>query len=203
MPTIHIHIPGPDEVTFRHPSLHDFFTTKSRSGPFFLPPSYHLELSYRCFTLQFEHSLEIKDWSLAVEYASRHFRYHLTRFLEAVGEQKTLLVVEQFTRPFSQTLPYPYFFAFALLSWETMRGSHHIPSEHASRALIKCLANLGLALRSDPVPARWLDRTFYSLGFWGDFIPETLIFEVRQEQATMLHCILQRVEAEIRAKVCS
>jgi hypothetical protein len=47
-----IHVPGTDEegdVTLCHTSLRDFLTTASRSGPFFVPPSFHLYLSYCCF----------------------------------------------------------------------------------------------------------------------------------------------------------
>ncbi|RXW19975.1 hypothetical protein EST38_g5877 [Candolleomyces aberdarensis] len=44
-----IHVPGSDEedsVTLCHTSLRDFLTTESRSGPFFVPHSFHLHLSY-------------------------------------------------------------------------------------------------------------------------------------------------------------
>jgi hypothetical protein len=48
-----IHVPGTDEegkVTLCHTSLLDFLTTESRSGLFFVPPSFHLYLSYYCFS---------------------------------------------------------------------------------------------------------------------------------------------------------
>ncbi|RXW22409.1 hypothetical protein EST38_g3446 [Candolleomyces aberdarensis] len=44
-----IHVPGTDEkgeVTVCHTSLRDFLTTERRSGTFFVPPSFHLSLSY-------------------------------------------------------------------------------------------------------------------------------------------------------------
>ncbi|RXW11877.1 hypothetical protein EST38_g13978 [Candolleomyces aberdarensis] len=56
-----IHVPGTDqegEVTLCHTSLRDFLTTESRSGQFFVPPSFHLYLygkwsfvdaHWRCF----------------------------------------------------------------------------------------------------------------------------------------------------------
>ncbi|KAJ2934189.1 hypothetical protein H1R20_g2916, partial [Candolleomyces eurysporus] len=51
------HVPGTDEqgeVTLCHTSLRDFLTTKSRSGCFFVPPSFHLHLSYYSFSLNFQ-----------------------------------------------------------------------------------------------------------------------------------------------------
>jgi hypothetical protein len=48
-----IHVPGTDEegeVTLCHTSLRDFLTTESRSGPYFVPPLFHLYLSYYCFS---------------------------------------------------------------------------------------------------------------------------------------------------------
>ncbi|KAJ2934207.1 hypothetical protein H1R20_g2914, partial [Candolleomyces eurysporus] len=51
------HVPGTDEqgeVTLCHTSLRDFLTSKSRSGCFFVPPSFHLHLSYYCFSLFFQ-----------------------------------------------------------------------------------------------------------------------------------------------------
>ncbi|RXW14741.1 hypothetical protein EST38_g11118 [Candolleomyces aberdarensis] len=50
------HVPGTDDqgkVTLCHTSLRDFLTTESRSGCFFVPPSFHLHLSYYSFSLSF------------------------------------------------------------------------------------------------------------------------------------------------------
>ncbi|KAJ2927978.1 hypothetical protein H1R20_g9100, partial [Candolleomyces eurysporus] len=52
-----VHVPGTDEqgdVTLFHRSLRDFLTTESRSGCFFVPPSFHLQLSYRLFSCLYE-----------------------------------------------------------------------------------------------------------------------------------------------------
>ncbi|RXW12407.1 hypothetical protein EST38_g13446 [Candolleomyces aberdarensis] len=54
-----IHVPGTDKVgkvTPYHSSLCDFLKTESRSGSFFVPPSFHLRLSYYSFASVFERS---------------------------------------------------------------------------------------------------------------------------------------------------
>ncbi|KAJ2916664.1 hypothetical protein MD484_g3739, partial [Candolleomyces efflorescens] len=55
-----LHVPGTDEkgeVTLCHTSLRDFLTTESRSGSFFVPPSFHLDLSYYCFSSIIERNI--------------------------------------------------------------------------------------------------------------------------------------------------
>ncbi|KAJ2925402.1 hypothetical protein H1R20_g11671, partial [Candolleomyces eurysporus] len=75
-----IHVPGTDEegkVTLCHTSLRDFLTTESRSGCFFVPPSFHLHLSYYCFASIYDKSAEITH-----HYAERHIHAHWRRFPE-------------------------------------------------------------------------------------------------------------------------
>ncbi|KAJ2913678.1 hypothetical protein MD484_g6732, partial [Candolleomyces efflorescens] len=58
-----IHVPGTDEegeVTMCHTSLRDFLTTESRSGPYFVPPSFHLYLSYYCFSSLIEEGFRLR-----------------------------------------------------------------------------------------------------------------------------------------------
>jgi hypothetical protein len=67
-----IHVPGTDEegkVTLCHTSLRDFLTTESRSGPFFVPPSFHLYLSYYCFSSVIEGNHGSYCWM----YFNRHW----------------------------------------------------------------------------------------------------------------------------------
>ncbi|KAJ2916681.1 hypothetical protein MD484_g3741, partial [Candolleomyces efflorescens] len=55
-----LHVPGTDEggeVTFCHTSLRDFLTTETRSGSLFVPPSFHLHLSYYCFSSIIERNI--------------------------------------------------------------------------------------------------------------------------------------------------
>ncbi|RXW15567.1 hypothetical protein EST38_g10287 [Candolleomyces aberdarensis] len=57
-----IHVPGTDDegtVTLCHTSLRDFLTTESRSGSFFVSPSFHLHLSYHLVSSTFE-GLKVK-----------------------------------------------------------------------------------------------------------------------------------------------
>ncbi|RXW15525.1 hypothetical protein EST38_g10324 [Candolleomyces aberdarensis] len=68
-----VHVPGTDEqgeVTLCHTSLRDFLTTESRSGHFFVPPSFHLHLSYYCFGSIYESSdrpaHRYRSWNLHV-----------------------------------------------------------------------------------------------------------------------------------------
>jgi hypothetical protein len=74
-----IHVPGADEegyVTLCHTSLHDFLTTESRSGPFFVPPSFHLYLSYYCFSSLIENLILTRGtgyWGYD-RYFNRHWR---------------------------------------------------------------------------------------------------------------------------------
>ncbi|RXW20100.1 hypothetical protein EST38_g5760 [Candolleomyces aberdarensis] len=74
-----IHIPGTDDlpVTICHTSLRDFLTTESRSGCFFTPPSYYLQLSYRCSTF---HAGQRPD-TAATLYSIRCFAKHLEQFV--------------------------------------------------------------------------------------------------------------------------
>ncbi|RXW19549.1 hypothetical protein EST38_g6307 [Candolleomyces aberdarensis] len=54
-----VRVPGTDKrgnVTLCHTSLRDFLTTESRSGCFFVPPSFHLRLSYYSFSSAYERS---------------------------------------------------------------------------------------------------------------------------------------------------
>ncbi|RXW20103.1 hypothetical protein EST38_g5763 [Candolleomyces aberdarensis] len=73
-----IHIPGTDDlpVTMCHTSLCNFLTTENRSGYFFTPPSFHLHLLYRCYTL---HDGKQPDTAAAL-YSISRWAEHLEQF---------------------------------------------------------------------------------------------------------------------------
>jgi hypothetical protein len=69
-----IHVPGTDNkgvVTLCHTSLRDFLTTELRSGSFFVPHSFHLHLSYYCFSRLFEGGEDKLTY-----YCLRHYYVH-------------------------------------------------------------------------------------------------------------------------------
>jgi hypothetical protein len=73
-----IHVPRTDEegkVTLCHTSLQNFLITESRSGAFFVRPSFHLHLSYYSFSLALENGN-----GPAEAYAGQHFDGHWDSF---------------------------------------------------------------------------------------------------------------------------
>ncbi|KAJ2936041.1 hypothetical protein H1R20_g1052, partial [Candolleomyces eurysporus] len=71
-----IHVPGTDEegsVALCHTSLRDFLTSESRSGPFFVPPSFHLHLSYHLVSSLSENSAVYRP---AYSYGTWHLAHH-------------------------------------------------------------------------------------------------------------------------------
>ncbi|RXW22630.1 hypothetical protein EST38_g3226 [Candolleomyces aberdarensis] len=196
-----IHITGTDllPVTSRHAALRDFLTTKSRSGPFFVSPSYQLRIYYRCFTLNIGHFLAEGRPSRAIGYSSRCCQDH-SAAVPATVLENILVELEQLNRASSQALPYPHFLIFMLLS-SKMLGRYHGPAEHILGILTKCMEFLALTLERDPVPAEFLHKTFQPLGFSGVFVAKNLAFKVHQEQVKTLQHNLERIEAAIQAKV--
>jgi hypothetical protein len=85
-----IHVPGTDKggkVMLCHTSLRDFLTTESRSGPLFVPPSFHIYLSYYCFSS----IIERNDRG----YCSINFDHHWKLFARS-GDCDFLTEIEQF-----------------------------------------------------------------------------------------------------------
>ncbi|KAJ2922053.1 hypothetical protein H1R20_g15044, partial [Candolleomyces eurysporus] len=70
-----IHIPGTDDlpVTMCHTSLRDFLTTESRSKRFFVPPSFHIYLTNRCYDLK----KEGRSGTAVASYITGHYEEHL------------------------------------------------------------------------------------------------------------------------------
>ncbi|RXW22711.1 hypothetical protein EST38_g3129 [Candolleomyces aberdarensis] len=73
-----IRVPGTDEegsVTLCHTSLRDFFTTEGRSGSFFVPPSFHLHLSYHLISSIFENlGVYRPAYNYGTWYLAHHWR---------------------------------------------------------------------------------------------------------------------------------
>jgi hypothetical protein len=59
-------------VTLCHASVRDFLATQSRSGNFFVPPSFHLYLSYRCWILRDQRRSGTAAASYNIGYSSQH-----------------------------------------------------------------------------------------------------------------------------------
>jgi hypothetical protein len=74
-------------VTFRHASLLDFLTTESRSGPFYVPPSFHRFLFDRYLILWSE--LCSKEFVSGRMNCSRWSPSHLDKYLAAISAEDT------------------------------------------------------------------------------------------------------------------
>jgi hypothetical protein len=59
-------------VTLRHPSLRDFLTSESRSGRFFVSPSYHRHLFYHCLNLRNEERAETAARAYSIAHLTKH-----------------------------------------------------------------------------------------------------------------------------------
>jgi hypothetical protein len=186
-----------------HKSLCDFLT-ESRSGPFFVSPSYHLKLS--C-CMGREHQPNIKPPSLLLTtYSWGHCIKHLNKFLEGTSEEHILEAFEQLPHLPEQTLPVQLLSFTYILYWLFADYDYTRPKE-AFHAITRCIEFLALALECDPQSDRWLREPLSKLGLPGSilathFTPRAdYYFEIRQEQAMALQHIVERVETAIRAKV--
>ncbi|RXW17165.1 hypothetical protein EST38_g8689 [Candolleomyces aberdarensis] len=141
-----VHIPGTDEqgvVTLCHTSLRDFLTTESRSGCFFVPPSFHLHLSYYCFVVTYEETNR-PDY----DYRTFHVYDHWERFAEP--EACDLInEIQLFKAQACQSLPVmrlPYHtFLCSLLFYSLPLPNSQI-SVGLSYLLTECAEQLALAV---------------------------------------------------------
>ncbi|RXW23751.1 hypothetical protein EST38_g2103 [Candolleomyces aberdarensis] len=192
-----------DPVTICHPSIHQFLTTKSQSGHFFVPPSYHLKLSYHYFSLSLKHML---SHTLLSPVASQSFewrdrcRWHWRELLEAISEPAIYNELEQLTHLPSQTFPYQHIFSFTQLFLWVLKDLDPKPQQNLL-ALTKCIESLALALECDHTPDKWLQYSFSQL-VNTDILKAGLMgpLEIHEGQAMALQHNMQRVEAAIRAK---
>ncbi|RXW12887.1 hypothetical protein EST38_g12966 [Candolleomyces aberdarensis] len=151
-----IHVPGTDEegkVSLCHTSLRDFLTTESRSGSFFVPPLFHLYLSYFSFSSALEHSHE-----LARAYGRDYFDSHWQSFARS-GTCDFIQEIEQFKacQPLlADRMPYHTFlcsiFFHALLMMEPLLWNED------SYLLTECVKQLVLAVECPDHRIRlWLE----------------------------------------------
>ncbi|RXW11338.1 hypothetical protein EST38_g14517 [Candolleomyces aberdarensis] len=110
-----IHVPALDregEVTLCHASLGEFLTTESRSGCFFVPPWFHLRLSYRYFLSDFKKCR-------GATYYYRHtplFTHYSTRFAASSSSDLTIEIewLKDCKSPHLDTPPLHAFLSSAL-----------------------------------------------------------------------------------------
>ncbi|KAJ2925365.1 hypothetical protein H1R20_g11668, partial [Candolleomyces eurysporus] len=158
-----VHVPGTDEqgeVTLCHTSLRDFLTTQSRSGHFFVPPSFHLHLSYYCFGSIYESSNRP-----AHRYRSWNVHSHWLRFTEAEACGSDLInEIQLFKAQACQSLPAmkaPYYTFLCSLFFYSLS----VPSSNIfggfSHLLTECVEQLVLAVECpDQRVQLWLETVF-------------------------------------------
>ncbi|KAJ2913417.1 hypothetical protein MD484_g6996, partial [Candolleomyces efflorescens] len=204
-------IPETDDtpITFCHTSVHQFLTTESRSGRFFVPPSYHLKLSYYYFRLQLDHPFSFLTAPLPVTTQnalwSYQFDFHWQQFLGATPEQNIRVELEQLTElPSARARPYQqHLLAFTLPFFWGSYLPHHKPP-HIIPIFTKAMESLALALEHDDAPYLWLQRELNELVVCLTLRVDTVVLvEVREEQVHLMQQYIQRIEAALRAKVLS
>jgi hypothetical protein len=198
-----IHIPGTDDlpVTMCHTSLRDFLTTETRSGPLFVPPSYHLKLSHRFFSLNLEGFLSGTPFSFNT-YCWGYCRRHWTGFLATIPGASILAALEQLSHFPDRGLSCHLFSFLQAFLYLFDRNADYM-STQAMDVLISCVESLALALECDPAPDRWLQTEFGS--FFGKhcFLQRwrACCSGIQHEHATTLQRNVKRVGTAIRAKV--
>jgi hypothetical protein len=196
-----IHIPGTDDlpVTMCHTSLRDFLTTETRSGVFFVQPSYHLKLSYRCFSLNLERVFSSTPWFGT--YYWGNCQRHWTSFLATIPGASFLAALEQLSHFPDRGLSYHLFSFLQAFSYLSDQDSDYMPVQ-AMDVLISCVGSLALALECDTAPDRWLQKGFHSfLGYVAYERQHVHCSEIQHEHATTFQRNVKRVETAIRAKV--
>jgi hypothetical protein len=192
-----IHVPGTDEegqVTLCHTSLRDFLTTKSRSGPFFVPRSFHLYLSYYCFS-----SLIGESNAGGGTYSWHYFDSHWQSFA-GVDDCDFLTEIECFKAcqpllvsgvSYHSFLCSILFFAFSIQSKNQLLNGD-------SYMLTECANQLVLAAEcAEPHTRRWLDKQLppYMVA------PPSSTSQFTEQTYEALQHDLQRASTAIRANV--
>jgi hypothetical protein len=188
-------------------SLCDFLTNERRSAPFFTSPSYHLKISHRCLAIVLKRQPNETQSSPVEKYSWEYCIPHLDKFLEGTSEERILEAFEQLPHiPNWQPLP-DHLLSFTHNFYWLFANYDYTRPKEAFHAVTRCIELLALALECDPQPDRWLCEAFSELGLpgprWATLLTSRAdyYFEIRQEQATALQHIVERVETAIRAKV--
>jgi hypothetical protein len=182
-----ISVPGFDEeggVMVCHKSLLDFLTTESRSGSFFVPPSFHLHLSYSGFAAHshaywYLHDRHWESFGTGCDFVNESEEFKACQHLH-IGR-----------------FPYPAFLCTVL--FYALLGLISRPSSR-TYLLTECAKQLALAAECpDPLIARWLgDRSLGLSGYLGLEGQRVLITE---HLCKTLRHDLERASAAIHAKV--
>ncbi|KAJ2923750.1 hypothetical protein H1R20_g13346, partial [Candolleomyces eurysporus] len=188
-----IHVPGSDEkgeVTLCHTSLRDFLTTESRSKTFFVPPLFHLHLSYYYFTSAIERSNEPLS-----RFNYRHFDTHWQSFMasETCDFIKEIEQLKACQPLFVDRLPYHAFLGSML--FDTLFLTESWPLNDASYLLTECTKQFTLAVECpDHLIQLWLEE---SLRYDADSDPRTV--EFTEYTCEALEQDVQRASTAIRA----
>ncbi|KAJ2924224.1 hypothetical protein H1R20_g12880, partial [Candolleomyces eurysporus] len=195
--------PGIDEdepVIIRHTSLRDFLASASWLYTFFVSPSYHLKLSYHCFSLILERRLNgIPSWP-ATRDREQSCDHHLIQSLKTNSEQSILAQLKQL--PPDQNLSYHLYLFTFIFFWLFGDFPDHRPQQ-VWFALTKCIESLALGLESDHAPDRWLQARFYWFArstFRDMKVGYVYRSRIHQEQATTLHRDVGHIGKAIREK---
>ncbi|KAJ2928106.1 hypothetical protein H1R20_g9001, partial [Candolleomyces eurysporus] len=187
-------------ILLYHPSVHQFLTTESRSGRFFVSPSYHLRLSYNYFSL----TLGLGPDLLSPMVIESHrcqllYRLHCTHFLAAVSEPTIYDELGQFAHLPSQNSSYWHIFSFTQLFLWAFEGAGPKPQQILP-TFTRCIESLALALEFDHAPDKWLQYSVNGHSLFSGIVGRIVPLKMHEEQATALQRSVQRVEAAIRAK---
>ncbi|KAJ2912822.1 hypothetical protein MD484_g7592, partial [Candolleomyces efflorescens] len=192
-----VHVPGTDEegrVTLCHTSLRDFLTTPSRSGSFFVSPSFHLHLSYYSFSAYLE-----QDGS---DYGRWWFTVHWRSFacLDSGEVSKELELFDSASQPSRGDVDRNTFlcsiFFYSLLNPRDRLSRDDTRVE--SSLIAQCTKHLALAAECPGARIRpWLEKELK--------YPLQSVFQVPSVRLTEHTCKvmredLQRASAAIQAK---
>ncbi|RXW11614.1 hypothetical protein EST38_g14241 [Candolleomyces aberdarensis] len=197
-----IHVPGTDEegeVTLCHTSLRDFLTTESRSKGFFVPPSFHLHLSYHCFASLIERRY---GWLPNSGYCGEYFDGHWQSFKDS-EDCNFLQEIEQLKA--SQTLAvdalhyHTFLCSMFFYTLFLIESAPLLEDTSKWRLLTNCTNQLALAAEfPDSWIRPWLEQGLYYANF-GDSLHRVSFTEDTYET---IQYDLQRASTAIHANVC-
>ncbi|KAJ2932316.1 hypothetical protein H1R20_g4785, partial [Candolleomyces eurysporus] len=188
-----IRVPGTDEegdVTLCHTSLRDFLTTENRSRSFFVPSSFHLHLSFYCFSSAFE-----KRNGQAYSYGLHYFDDHWRSFAD-LDACDFINGIKQFKsrRPVFVNRPQYHAFLCSMFFYTIFLKKHWSLTDN-SYLLTECTNQLALAAEcSDPHIRLWLKQKLLDLRAFGS--PVITVEFTEHTYETIRHG-LQRASAAI------
>jgi hypothetical protein len=190
-----LHVPGTDEegeVTLCHTSLLDFLTTESRSGPFLIPHSFHLHLSYYSFSSTFETN------GPAYDYGAVNFDDHWRLFAQSeacnVTDEIELLKAQQLLRV--NRLPHHAFLCSMLFHFNHLCRGPLLSDDF--NLLNECAKHLALAVEClDPRTRAWLNHGWIYGSPGG-----VRTVQITEDTLKAVQCDLGRASTALHANVC-